>query len=42
MRKHTVVVITSERGWLTEELEKFNHVNIIVEKFPSSRSLILV
>jgi glycosyltransferase involved in cell wall biosynthesis len=39
MRKHTVVVITSERGWLTEELEKFNHVKIIVEKFPSSRSL---
>lgn len=39
MRKHTVVVITSERGWLTEGLEKFNHVKIIVEKFPSSRSL---
>jgi glycosyltransferase involved in cell wall biosynthesis len=39
MKKHKIVIITSEKGWLTNELKKFEHIKIIIEKFPSSRSL---
>ncbi len=39
MQKHFIVVITSEKGWLTQELKKYNHIKVLVENFPSSRSL---